>query len=219
MSAESIRDDRRPHDCLAFERGVWGRGLSRVAGVDEVGRGPLAGPVVAAAVVLRRERLIEGAADSKRLSPSRREALFGEILANCADVGIGVVSVAELDRVRIGSAVKLAMGRALTALASPPDHIVVDGRPLRGVDWEHEAVVKGDALIHSISCASIVAKVFRDRMMRRLARWYPGYGWERNMGYGTAEHLRALEAMGPTPYHRRSFRRKSENEAEEGRER
>lgn len=206
MSAETFRDDRRPHDCLDYERGIWGRGHLGIAGIDEVGRGPLAGPVVAAAVVLRRGRGVEGATDSKKLSPQRRVRLAEEILASAAGVGVAMASVEEIDRVNIGGAVKLAMDRALRALPEPPGHIVVDGRPLRGVAWAHDAVVKGDSLIHSIACASIVAKVFRDRLMRRLARWYPGYGWERNMGYGTPEHLAALSVLGPTPYHRRSFR-------------
>jgi ribonuclease HII len=177
-----------------------------VAGIDEVGRGPLAGPVVAAAVILHEDRGIEGAIDSKRLSPARRDRLAREILACAAGVGIGVASVEEIDRVNIRRAVNLAMGRALRALPEPPGRIVVDGRPLLGVDWTHDAVVTGDALVHSISCASIVANVFRDRLMRRLARWYPGYGWERNMGYGTPEHLLALRKLGPTPHHRRTFR-------------
>jgi ribonuclease HII len=205
MSAESFRDDRRPHDSLAYERGIWGRGHFRVAGIDEVGRGPLAGPVVATAVVLREGMAIEGATDSKKLTARRRARLAAEILAEAAGVGIGVASVEEIDRVNIRRAVNLAMDRALRALPVTPAHIVVDGRPLMGVDWAHEAVVKGDSLIHSIACASIVAKVFRDRMMRKLGRWYPGYGWERNMGYGTPEHLAALKELGPSPYHRRTF--------------
>lgn len=212
MSADSLRDDRRPHDLLAYERGFWGRGFYRVAGIDEVGRGPLAGPVVAAVVILRAEVDIPGATDSKKVRVRERERLSGEICRRAAEVAVGAADVGEIDGLNIRRAVNLAMNRALRALSEAPAHIVVDGRPLNGVNWEHEAVVKGDSLVHSIACASIVAKVFRDRLMRRLARWYPGYGWERNMGYGTPEHLRALRELGPTPYHRRSFRWVAEGE-------
>jgi ribonuclease HII len=197
-------EDQRPRSLLAYERGFWGRGLL-VAGVDEVGRGPLAGPVVAAAVILPMDAFVEGADDSKQLSPATREDLFQAILGTAQAVGVGAASVREIDRVNILRATTRAMQRALARLATPPQHVVVDGTPVKNLGWDHEAVVSGDALIHSISCASIVAKVVRDRLMHRLSARYPGYGWETNVGYGTAGHRSAIEALGATPHHRLTF--------------
>jgi ribonuclease HII len=195
----------RLQDLLTYEAGFWGRGLSRVAGVDEVGRGPLAGPVVAAAVILTPGTCIPGARDSKTLSSRRRDALAGAVLEHSLAVGVGAASVREIDRLNILVCTRLAMARALSNLPLPPEHVVVDGPPVAGLDWSHDAVVGGDGSIHSVACASIVAKVVRDRLMRRLALRYPGYGWETNMGYGTAEHRAALKRLGPTPHHRRTF--------------
>ncbi|MSR22567.1 MAG: ribonuclease HII [Gemmatimonadetes bacterium] len=190
---------------------MWGRGVTWLAGVDEVGRGPLAGPVVAAAVVLPPGCQVEGAADSKTLPAATREQLYHTILAASVAVGVGAASVHEIDRLNILRATSRAMDRAVTALRRTPEnivveHIVVDGLPIRGVDWVHEAVVGGDSLVHSIACASIVAKVLRDRLMCLLARRYPAYGWDKNMGYGTPEHLRALDEFGLSPHHRVTFR-------------
>lgn len=176
-----------------------------VAGVDEAGRGPLAGPVVAAAVVLSPHTCVEGADDSKRLSPEVREALYPRIVECAEAVGVGAASAKEIDRVNILGATTLAMRRALAALPLRPGHVVVDGLPVKGLRWPHEAVVDGDARIHTVACASIVAKVVRDRLMRRLAPRYPGYGWETNVGYGTPEHRRAIQALGLTPHHRLTF--------------
>lgn len=198
------QEPTRPQDLLDYERGFWGRGRS-VAGVDEVGRGPLAGPVVAAAVVLPEGVLVEGADDSKRLTASVREELFHEIVEKAACVGFGAASVREIDRRNILRATTVAMQRALDHLAPVPDHIVVDGLPVKYLGRPHDAVVGGDALIHSIGCASIVAKVVRDRLMNRLSLRYPGYGWERNAGYGTEEHRGAIEELGLTPHHRLTF--------------
>jgi len=178
-----------------------------VAGVDEAGRGPLAGPVVAAAVVLPRGVSVAGADDSKQLSAAIREDLCAEILSVATSVGVGAASVREVDRLNILQATTRAMQRALDALALVPGHIVVDGLPVKRLGRDHEAVVSGDALIHSVGCASIVAKVVRDRLMRRLAERYPGYGWDHNVGYGTKEHRDAIDALGLTPHHRRSFAR------------
>jgi ribonuclease HII len=194
----------RPQDLLEYERRFWGRGRS-VAGVDEAGRGPLAGPVVSAAVVLPDGVRVDGADDSKRLSAKVREELFETIMAAAAGVGVGAASVREIDRRNILRATTVSMQRALDALDSPPDHIVVDGLPVKHLGREHDAVVDGDALIHSIGCASIVAKVIRDRLMRRLALRYPGYGWDRNMGYGTAQHRAGIDELGLTPHHRLTF--------------
>ena len=195
---------QRPQDLLEYERRFWGRGRS-VAGVDEAGRGPLAGPVVAAAVVLPAGVCVEGADDSKRLSFQTREELFADILANAACVGVGAASVKEIDRRNILRATTVAMQRALDHLREQPDHIVVDGLPVKHLGRAHDAVVDGDALVHSIGCASIIAKVIRDRLMHRLALRYPGYGWERNVGYATAAHRAAIDELGVTPHHRLTF--------------
>jgi ribonuclease HII len=205
VSPDAAGDAQRLQDPLAYERGFWSRGRLRVAGVDEVGRGPLAGPVVAAAVVLPRDCCVDGADDSKRLSAIRREEICRQVLEQAAGVGIGAASVREIDRLNIAVATALAMRRALDALQDPPDHVVVDGRPVHRLDRRHHAVVGGDGSIHAISCASIVAKVCRDRLMRRLAPRYPAYGWHRNVGYGTAEHMEALRRFGPSPHHRLTF--------------
>jgi ribonuclease HII len=194
----------RPRDVLEYERPFWGRGRS-VAGVDEVGRGPLAGPVVAAAVVLAEGTLIEGADDSKVLTAEERLELFGRIRAGAAYVGVGAASVREIDRRNILRATTVAMRRALDRLPVRPDHVVVDGLPVKYLGREHDAVVDGDALVHSIACASIVAKVIRDRLMMRLALRYPGYAWDKNVGYGTPEHLAAIDQLGVTPHHRLTF--------------
>jgi len=200
-----MSEAQRLQNPLSYEARFWSRGLSRIVGVDEAGRGPLAGPVVAAAVILRPGKAIPGARDSKVLSPSKREELAKAILSGAEAVAVGAASVGEIDRLNILVSTRLAMTRALAHLVPPPDHIVVDGLPVRDLGWRHEAVVGGDGLVHSVACASIVAKVVRDRLMRRLAARYPGYGWETNMGYGTAEHLAALKRLGPTPHHRRTF--------------
>jgi len=194
----------RPRDFLEYERRFWGRGRS-VAGVDEAGRGPLAGPVVAAAVILPRGVSVEGADDSKVLSPGVRAELFERIRESAVAIGVGAASSREIDRRNILRATTVAMQRALERLGRKPDHVVVDGLPVKHLGREHEAVVDGDALVHSIACASIVAKVVRDRLMCRLAVRYPGYGWDHNVGYGTAEHRAAIQELGVTPHHRLTF--------------
>jgi ribonuclease HII len=173
-----------------------------VAGVDEVGRGPLAGPVLAAAVILLRP--VPGLADSKQLLPARRLALAA-ILREHAHIAIGAASVLEIERLNILRATHLAMRRAVRRLPLRPHLVLVDGNSPPGLDLPTRCIVGGDALEPAISAASIVAKVLRDRLMRRLASRYPGYGWERNAGYGTAEHRGALASLGLTPHHRRGF--------------
>lgn len=181
-------------------------GFLRVAGVDEAGRGPLAGPVVAAAVVLNPGRIPAGLGDSKKLARGVRERLFRALLAD-AEVGVGLASVEEIDRLNILRASHLAMERALAALALPPDLALVDGNLLpAGLPCAGRALVGGDARCLSIAAASVVAKVTRDRIMADLAQQHPGYGWDRNMGYPSAAHRAALARLGPTPHHRRSFR-------------
>ena len=189
---------------LEYERRFWGRGHS-VAGVDEAGRGPLAGPVVAAAVVLPPDVCVDGADDSKVLRADAREELYERIISCARCVGVGAASVREIDRRNILRATTVAMQRALDRLGMAPDHVVVDGLPVVHLGRPHEAVVDGDALIHSIACASIVAKVVRDRLMRRLATRYPAYAWDKNVGYGTAEHRAAIDELGVTPHHRLTF--------------
>ena len=195
----------RLQDPLEYERRFWSRGLLEVAGVDEVGRGPLAGPVVAAAVVLPEGLRIEGATDSKALSMAERQELSELILAHAPAVTLGAASVREIDRANILVSTAWAMNRALGRLPRTPDHVVVDGLPMKSLRWKHEALVGGDALVHSVACASIVAKVCRDRLMAKLAVRYPGYGWDHNMGYGTEEHRDALVRLGASPHHRQTF--------------
>lgn len=175
-----------------------------IAGVDEAGRGPLAGPVVAAAVILPYAHSISGLDDSKKLSAKKR-ALLEKQIRECCAFGVGMATVEEIDRVNILQATMLAMVRAVEDLKQAPHHILVDGNRLPR--WRHsaEAVIGGDALHLCISAASIIAKETRDRIMVEAAADYPRYGWERNKGYGTAEHMAALRNHGPTALHRRSF--------------
>jgi ribonuclease HII len=190
---------------LQFAKGTKGR---VVIGVDEAGRGPLAGPVVAAACVLGPEAPA-GLDDSKKLSAKRRAVLEPQIKASC-HWALGVVEADEIDRINIFAATMLAMTRAVAALALEPDEVLIDGNMTpagRHPDWcwPARAIVGGDALEPCISAASILAKEHRDRLMREYARAHPHYGWQTNMGYGTAEHLAALREHGPSPLHRRSF--------------
>lgn len=176
-----------------------------IAGVDEAGRGPLAGPVVAAAVVLDRENFPDGLNDSKQLSAARRAALEGEIKAHAVCWGVGIASVEEIDEINILWATMLAMARAMEALTHDCAHVLVDGNRCPNWRWPATAVVEGDAKCLSIAAASILAKEERDRMMVAAAREHPHYGWETNKGYGSAKHLAALREHGPSPLHRRSF--------------
>lgn len=182
------------------------RGFRAIAGVDEVGRGPLCGPVTAAAVILDPDDIPDGLDDSKRLSEKARNALAEEIRARARAWAIAHASVAEIDAINILKASQLAMTRALAALAVAPDYALIDGNRMpSGMPCAGECVVKGDARVLSIAAASILAKVERDGLMRALAREFPGYGWERNAGYPSPAHLEALRTRGVTPYHRRSF--------------
>ena len=190
---------------LKVERSWFGRGCRLVAGVDEVGRGPLAGPVVAAAVLVAPDtRLLRGIDDSKVLTPRRRDHLAAAICSRL-QYAVGAASIREIDRLNIRRATALAMRRALARLPQRADAILVDGLPVPELECAHEAIVDGDASCFAIACASIVAKTVRDRLMCRLARRYPSYGWEHNAGYATAEHRAAIKESGVTPHHRRSF--------------
>ncbi|MCX8225509.1 MAG: ribonuclease HII [Sulfitobacter sp.] len=189
-----------------FERDAYARGFSRVAGVDEVGRGPLAGPVTAAAVVLDPARIPDGLNDSKKLSKKARERLYEEIM-QVADVSIAHASVAEIEELNILRASHLAMVRALDGLKQPADFALIDGNMLpRDLKIKALTVIKGDARSQSISAASIMAKICRDCVMLSLAQQHPGYGWETNMGYGSKRHIEALQNIGVTPHHRRLFK-------------
>lgn len=179
-------------------------GARIVAGIDEVGRGPLAGPVVAAAVILERKSIPSGLDDSKKLTEPKREYFF-DLIMRCAFVGIGMASVEEIDRVNIRRATHLAMMRALGALNVKPDLALIDGNDAPALPCASETLIGGDGISVSIAAASIVAKVTRDRMMRRLHVEHPGYGWDTNKGYGTQAHLAALKRFGVTGHHRKSF--------------
>jgi ribonuclease HII len=176
-----------------------------LAGVDEVGRGPLAGDVVTAAVVLPVNHRIEGLADSKTLSARQRENLYSDIISHADCWAVGRASVAEIDRFNILQATLMAMRRAVMRLRIQPDYVAVDGNRVPQWEYSAEAVVKGDSRVEVISAASIIAKVVRDAEMAEMHIKYPGYGFDSNKGYGTAQHLEALERLGPTPIHRRSF--------------
>ena len=176
-----------------------------VAGVDEVGRGPWAGPVVSAAVILERGAIPPGIDDSKALTRARRETLF-EALQGCAIIGIGQATVEEIERLNILAAAMLAMSRAVNALDVVPGHALIDGNRLPQLPCPATALVGGDGCSLSIAAASVIAKVTRDRIMAELAADLPGYGWERNAGYGTAEHRAGLDRLGVTVHHRRGFK-------------
>jgi len=190
---------------LRHEKLAWAEGARVVAGVDEVGRGPLAGPVTAAAVILPARGIPRGIDDSKALSPVARERLAERIMA-VADFAVGHASVAEIEALNIYHAAHLAMVRAVAALRQPPCLALIDGNHVpRDLSCAGRAIVKGDAASLSIAAASILAKVTRDRIMADLSGQHPGYGWERNAGYATAEHRTALSRLGLTPHHRRNF--------------
>ncbi len=191
---------------LEREAALWAQGYQTVVGVDEVGRGPLAGPVVAAAVVFPPGLPpIDGLRDSKTMTSASRERVAAEVCARATAWTVAAASVREIDRLNIRRATALAMRRAINRLPIPPDYLLVDGNPVPELGMRHEAVVGGDGESQSIAAAAVVAKCVRDRLMRRLATHYPVFGWGENKGYATQEHLRALDSEGPTRHHRASF--------------
>ena len=198
-------EEARLREMMRFEREAGRNGFKRIAGVDEAGRGPLAGPIVAGAVVLAEP--VAGLDDSKRLSPARREQLFAELHARrpTHDIGVAVVDSETIDLQGIQRANYTAMMRAVEKLEAPPDFLLVDGYTVPGCPYRHQRVVKGDRLSLSIAAASIVAKVVRDRIMYELDRRFPAYGFAQNKGYATPDHLEALERHGPSPVHRTTF--------------
>lgn len=189
---------------FAFERHYWQQGITHIAGVDEVGRGPLAGPVIAAAVILPSDFHNVEVIDSKQVSAQKREALYELIIEQAVSIGVGVVDAAIIDDINIYQAARLAMTKAVKDLAPEPEVLLIDAMSL-DVPMMQEALIKGDALSNSIGAASIVAKVTRDRLMSDYDLIYPGYGFASNAGYGTKDHLAGLEKLGVTPIHRRSF--------------
>ena len=191
---------------LAFECALHARGLHRIAGVDEAGRGPLAGPVAAAAVMLPKGYDCPGLDDSKKISAAKRERLYERLTGDPAVVwAVATASCEEIDRLNILRASQLAMRRAVDAMDPRPEHCLIDGLPVRDFPIPHDAIVKGDGLSLSIAAASIIAKVTRDRMMREIDREFPQFGFAKHQGYGTKAHLEALRIHGPCRHHRRSF--------------
>ena len=190
---------------LRYERKLWLSGLQAVAGVDEAGVGPMAGPVVAAAVIFAPETHIKGVHDSKQLLAPKREELYEVIIQRAAAFAVGVAEVDEIDRINIYHATLAACGRAIGSLSVKPEHVLIDGRPLRRLDIPQTHIVGGDRKSFCIAAASIIAKVTRDRLMRELDNRYPGYGFARHKGYCTAEHIEAFGRLGPSPIHRTSF--------------
>ena len=197
-------------DIPTLEREYAARGLRAVAGVDEVGRGPLAGPVVCAAVIMPLEEALRvpGVNDSKILSPKKREQLAERIRAVARAYAVEEVSAAVIDEINILQATRLGMKRAVEKLSPPADMVLTDGNMTLDIALPQRSVVKGDALVYSIGAASILAKVYRDALMRDYAAQYPGYAFERNAGYGTAQHIRAIREVGICPIHRRTFVKK-----------
>lgn len=190
----------------AIEKSLRAAGATTIAGVDEVGRGPLAGPVVVCAIVMPHDRrAIAGVTDSKALKAADRERLAERITEQAVALSLAASSVTEIGRWNIYQATARAIVRAVRKLPVSPDHVLVDGKPIKTLGIPHQAIVGGDAICYSIACASIVAKVVRDRLMRRLASRYPPYAWEANAGYGTPAHIAALRAAGLTPHHRVAF--------------
>ncbi len=200
-------------EMLAYEKKLWQDGKAYIAGVDEVGRGPLAGPVVTAAVILPTDFNVLGINDSKKLSPKKREELYDLIMENALSVSIGRREPARIDEINILEATKEAMVDAINGLSKNPvagdkivpDHILIDALTLKGISIPQTGIIHGDAMSTSIAAASIIAKVTRDREMVEMSKIYPGYAFESNKGYGTKAHYEGLAAFGPTPIHRRSF--------------
>lgn len=192
-------------DTLMFEKAAYSSGFSHVAGIDEAGRGPLAGPVMAAAVILPAGLSIIGVDDSKKLTPDKREKLFAIIMAQALSVGVGIVTPAEIDRINILQATRRAMLAAVQQLSPQPDYLLIDGISTIDSAIPQKTIKKGDSLSLSISAASIIAKVTRDRLMIKMESKYPGYGFAGHKGYGSAAHMDAIRRLGPSPIHRLTF--------------
>ncbi|WP_342983727.1 ribonuclease HII [Streptococcus parasanguinis] len=201
---KQVDEDLRLEKMLAYEKELYTQGIQLIAGVDEVGRGPLAGPVVAAAVILPKACKIPGLNDSKKIPKSKHKEIYEAVLQNAVAIGIGVKDNQVIDQVNIYEATKLAMMEAIGQLDPQPQHLLIDAMKL-DLPISQTSIIKGDANSLSIAAASIVAKVTRDQMMEEFDREYPGYDFAQNAGYGTAKHLAGLDQLGVTPIHRRSF--------------
>jgi len=199
---------KSPVDLWTLENEIYVEGVDLLAGVDEAGRGPLAGPVCAAAVILPQKLVIDGLNDSKQLTAKKRELLFDQIENEAISFGIAFATVEEIERINILNAALLAMNRAIAQLRPTPELALIDGNTTRNIQIAARAVVGGDAKCASVAAASILAKVTRDRLMVEMAKIYPQYGFEKHKGYGTQEHYAALEQFGPSPIHRPSFLKK-----------
>ena len=199
-----IDEDERLEGMLTYEKECYARGMELIAGVDEVGRGPLAGPVVAAAVILPKACKIPGLNDSKKIPKSKHKEIYEAVFQNAIAIGIGIKDNHVIDQVNIYEATKLAMMEAIGQLDPRPQHLLIDAMKL-DLPISQTSIIKGDANSLSIAAASIVAKVTRDQMMEKFDREYPGYDFAQNAGYGTAKHLAGLDQLGVTPIHRRSF--------------
>ena len=195
----------RLDNMLKFENKAYENGYNYVCGVDEAGRGPLCGPVVAAAVILRKNAQLEGVNDSKKLTEKKREKLYDDIMENAVAVGIGMSDVDLIEEINILNATKEAMKQAINNLDIKPDYVLIDGNQNIQIDIDRETVISGDALSESIAAASIIAKVTRDRMLREYDKEYPEYGFAKHKGYGTKQHIEAIKEHGLTPIHRPSF--------------
>ena len=205
MSKRQIDLEEKYCRMSEYEQKARARGICQIAGIDEAGRGPLAGPVVAAAVILDPQRPVYGVDDSKKLSAKRRAVLKAEIEEKAVAIGVGVVDVETIDRINILEATKLAMQKAVQALAVTPELLLIDAVKLKEVSIAQEAIIKGDAQSISIAAASIIAKETRDEMLRAYDTLYPEYGFASHKGYGTQQHRDAIRQFGPLPVHRRSF--------------
>ena len=203
--AAHLKELERLDTMLEFERKYYKKGVKLVAGIDEVGRGPLAGPVVAAAVILPENCVIEGLDDSKKLSPKKREELYDIIMDKAVAVGLGAVDNRTIDRINILQATYMAMQGAIKNLKTEPEQLLVDAVTIPNVDIPQEAIVKGDSKSLSIAAASVIAKVTRDRFMTKIAEIYNGYDFENNMGYGTPKHYEGIRKLGFSAIHRMSF--------------
>lgn len=195
-------------DWLEFEKEALAKGYKSVCGVDEAGRGPLAGPVCAAAVILPEDVIIDGVNDSKKLSEKKRESLFDVIREQALSYSIAYATVDKIEEINILNATMLAMRRAINGLEIKADYAMIDGNKIPPIDIDAECIVKGDAKSMSIACASILAKVSRDRLLYKYAEEYPMYGFDKHKGYGTKVHREAILKYGPCPYHRKSFLKK-----------
>ena len=204
---ETVKEEEleRLKNMLLIEESLYDEGYEYICGVDEAGRGPLCGPVVASAAILPKHGCIEGVNDSKKISEKKREKLYDDIMKGAIAVGIGISDVDVIEKVNILNATKIAMKKAIESLSIKPDYVLIDGNQKIDIDILQETVVSGDAKSESIASASIIAKVTRDRMLRKFDEMYPEYGFAKHKGYGTKAHIEAIKKYGLTPIHRKSF--------------